>query len=433
MALVRAIGRWALTGLMINCTIGGSIFALPGELARLAGTASPLAFLAGGLIVAVLIACASEVASQFPEPGGAYVYVRRAFGRFAGLQAAWFYLLIVLGGVAAIANVFVSYLAVMVPVLAERWLHAVAVAAVIAVPTTINCLGVRSGAALSNLFAVAKLLPLALLIVLGLEHSLAHPIPIFRPEPTAPDPSAWFKVLLAVFFAYDGWEDVLVPSGEVKDPRRSLPFALTVGMFVTVTVYTLIQYVTVATIGTASASDHPLADVAGRVMGDAGRVLVSAGAMISTYGYIVAAIATAPRLPYALASAGEAPPVLANVHRRFHTPVYAIVTFALLSWVLAATGTFFWALELAAGSAAVISGSVCASLIRLRHTHPHATAWRVPFGTAVAIIGLVVCAILLAQLDVRHALLMLLTVSIATANWAWAMRQPPAGHPLSSV
>src|ERR1700678_2561137 len=181
MALVRAIGRWALTGLMINCTIGGSIFALPGEFARLVGAASPLAFVVGGLIVAALIACAAEVASQFPEPGGAYVYVRRAFGRFAGLQAAWFYLLIVLGGVAAIANVFVSYLATMAPALARGWPHALTSAAVIAVPTYINCLGVRGGAALSNLFAVAKLLPLALLIVLGLGHAAAHPAPILTP------------------------------------------------------------------------------------------------------------------------------------------------------------------------------------------------------------------------------------------------------------
>jgi basic amino acid/polyamine antiporter, APA family len=430
MALVRGIGRWALTGLMLNCTIGGSIFALPGELARLVGAASPLAFLAGGLIVAVLIACAAEVASQFPEPGGAYVYVRHAFGRCAGLQAAWFYLLIVLGGVAAIANVFVSYLATMAPAIATGWLHALTAAAVIAVPTIINCLGIRSGAALSNLFAIAKLLPLALLIVMGLGHWLAHPALTSRPESVAPHLGAWFTVLLAVFFAYDGWEDVLVPSGEVKDPQRTLPFALTVGMSATVIIYTLIQYVTVTTIGTETISDHPLADVAGALMGNAGRVLVSTGAMISTYGYIVAAIATAPRLPYALASAGEAPPILATVHPRFHTPVYAIMAFALLSWILAATGTFFWALELAAGSAAVISGGVCAALIRLRQTQSGAPAWRLPFGGGFALIGLAVCVVLLAQLDVRHLLLMLLTVSIALANWAWAIRQPSAARPV---
>jgi multisubunit Na+/H+ antiporter MnhG subunit len=94
------------------------------------------------------------------------------------------------------------------------------------------------------------------------------------------------------------------------------------------------------------------------------------------------------------------------------------------------TGRFFWSLELAAGSAAVISGCVCAALIRLRHTESAAPAWRVPFGTGFAIIGLALCAIPLSQLDARHALLMLLTVSIAAANWVWAIRQPLANQPI---
>jgi amino acid transporter len=86
-ALVRVVGRWALTGLMINCTIGGGIFGVLGELTRLLGAASPLAMIGGAIVLAVIIACAAEVASQFPEPGGTYLYVRRAFGRFAGLFA----------------------------------------------------------------------------------------------------------------------------------------------------------------------------------------------------------------------------------------------------------------------------------------------------------------------------------------------------------
>lgn len=160
MALVRAVGRWALTGLMINCTIGGGIFGVPGELTRLLGAASPLAMIGGAIVLAVIIACAAEVASQFPEPGDTYLYVRRPFGRFAGLQAAWFYLLTVAGGAAAIANVFASYLGGVVPALAGGWARAVTTAVVIGVPTAINCLGVRSGAALSSVSAVAKLLPL---------------------------------------------------------------------------------------------------------------------------------------------------------------------------------------------------------------------------------------------------------------------------------
>lgn len=88
--LVRSIGRWAMTALVINCIIGGGIFGLPGELTRLLGRASPFAMILAALGVAVLLSCFAEVASQFSEPGGAYLYVRTAFGRFAGMQVSWF-------------------------------------------------------------------------------------------------------------------------------------------------------------------------------------------------------------------------------------------------------------------------------------------------------------------------------------------------------
>ena len=415
MTLIRAIGRWALTGLVINYIIGGGIFGLPGELSRLLGRASPLAMIAGVITIGIIMACAAEVGSQFAEHGGAYVYVRRAFGRFAGLQVAWFWLLAVLGGVAGVANVFVSYLAGLVPALADGWARGLTTAVLIAIPMLINCLGVRSGAALSSIFAIAKLLPLALLVALGLGHAVVHPTLIHGADVTAPGWGAWFTALLAMFFAYGGWEDALVPSGEVKEPRRILPFALTAGLGVAGVVYTLLQYVTVATIGTA-ATDHPLADVASSLMGDAGRVFISVAAMISTYGYLAAAFVSAPRLPYALAVDGDCPPVLATLHARFHTPVYAIIGFAIVGCALALSGTFLWALALSAGSMAVTYGGVCAALIRLRRIRPGADALRIPLGRVLAIVGIALCAMLLTQLDVRHALLMLLTGSLAAAN-----------------
>ena len=86
MTFVRLIGRWAMTALVINCIIGGGIFGLPGELTRLLGRASPFAMILAALGMAVILACFAEVASQFSEPGGAYLYVRTAFGRFAGMD-----------------------------------------------------------------------------------------------------------------------------------------------------------------------------------------------------------------------------------------------------------------------------------------------------------------------------------------------------------
>ena len=107
MTFVRSMGRWTMTALVINCIIGGGIFGLPGELTRLLGQASPFAMIFAALGMALILACFSEVASQFSEPGGAYLYIRTAFGGFAGMQIGWFDLLNVIGTVAALANLFV--------------------------------------------------------------------------------------------------------------------------------------------------------------------------------------------------------------------------------------------------------------------------------------------------------------------------------------
>ena len=142
---------------------------------------------------------------------------------------------------------------------------------------------------------------------------------------------------------------------------------------------------------------------------------------------------SAPRLPYALAVEGDCPPILATLHPRSDTPVYAIVSFAIVGCALAISGTFLWALALSAGSMTVVYTGICAALIRLRRKRPAADALRIPFGTIVAIVGIALCAVLLTQLGVRHALLMLLTASLAAANGLWATHQTRRGRWRASV
>ena len=110
MALIRSIGRWTLTALVVNAIVGSSIFGLPSELTRLLGRASPIAMLVAAAIIAIIIACMAEVASQFSKTGGPYLYVRTSYGRFAGLQVGWFWILASMGGGAGCANLFVQYL-----------------------------------------------------------------------------------------------------------------------------------------------------------------------------------------------------------------------------------------------------------------------------------------------------------------------------------
>jgi len=186
MAFVRSIGRWTMTALVINCIIGSGIFALPGELHRLLGRASPFAVIFAAMAMAIIMTCVAEVASQFSEPGGAYLYTRTAFGRFVGMQTGWFFLLAVVGAVAVCANIFVDYLAPFLSWTLNAWERGLVMALLIAIPTAANYCGVRSGANLSSVMTLAKLSPLALLILFGIAHFAHQPQMIHASEISSP-------------------------------------------------------------------------------------------------------------------------------------------------------------------------------------------------------------------------------------------------------
>ena len=423
MPFVRAIGRWTMTALVINCIIGNAIFGLPSEVTRLVGRASPLAMIFGGLTMGIIMACLAEIASQFSEPGGVYLYVRTAFGRFTGMQAGWFHLLAASASGAANASLFVIYLAGLLPwVVGGGAQHALLLALLVLVPTTANYVGVRSGAALSNLLTIAKLLPLALIIALGIAH-FGHHIEILKPsEISNPGIASWLSALLLLVFAYGGPENALIPAGEVKNPRHTVPFGLLTGLLACAVVYTLVQFVTVATIGT-STTPRPLAETASVLVGQSGRLLVTIGVMISTYGWLSGALLEVPRLACSLAAQGDAPVFFGHLHSRFKTPSIAIVLFAGFIWLLATTGAYLWIAALGSGAIIVVYSAGCAALIRLRRQQPHASALRLPLGRAFAFTGIFICLILLTRLHAREALLMGITALIATANWWWAKRR----------
>ena len=281
-SFVRAIDRWSMAGLIVGNIIGAGIFGLTGELTRLLGRPSPLAMVLAALGIAVIMAAIAEVASQFSDAGGAYLYVRTSFGRFAGILVGWFWLLSLIGAPAACANLFVAYLGQFAPVVGHGLGRALVITFIIAVPAVANCIGVRSGANFCNFFTVSKLLPLALLIVLGIVRFGGQFEMVHVSEITSPGLSGWLNAFLLLLFAYCGCEDTLAPMGEVKDPRRTLPFALAIGLLVIVSIYSLLQFVTVSTIGSMS-TDSPLVQAATVLTGRSGAAFVAVAAMISTY------------------------------------------------------------------------------------------------------------------------------------------------------
>lgn len=419
--LIRAIGRWSMVALAVNSIIGSGIFGLPSVVAGFVGRQSPQAVLVAGVAMGVIVACYAEVASQFTETGGHYLYIRQAFGRFAGLQVGWMNLLSRLTACAAAVNLLVISLG-------EFWVHSSAplprlavVSLFVGTLAAANYRGVAAGSLVSNVSVIAKLVPLAVVCAVGLAYLAIHPQVV--PAGARAGADDWLKATLILFFSYGGYEAALAPLGEAKDPRRDAPFALFVALGVVTLFYTALQFVVVGVLPDAAHSVRPLADVAQVTMGRAGAVLISLGALVSVYGYLGANLLTNPRAMFALAERGDFPPWFAAIHARFRTPYFSIVVFAVVVWGFALFGNFAWNVTLSAVARLFYYGAVCAAVPALRRKQPGAARLRLPGGPLLPVLGVLICAALLTRVDFSKSLILLATIAVATSNWLVVRRR----------
>jgi len=414
--LVRAIGRWGFAALTINCIIGSGIFGLPSAIAEKAGRASILGVVIAGAAMAIIMACFAEVASRFPHTGGPYVYAQQAFGRFMGIQVAWLVWFVRLTACAANANLFVTYLAEFWPRSTQPAARLTVLTLLIGVLAAINLRGVRVGAHLSTAFTVAKLASLGVVCVAGAIYLIAThrviPPPIVLPHPTS-----WVQAMVLLIFAYGGFEAAVISTGEVRNPRRDVPFGLFAALLTCVAIYTWIQWVVVGILPNAAHSGRPLADVARIVMGPAGASLIALGAMFSVFGYLGANLLSTPRITFAMAECGDFPSVFGRVHSRFHTPYFSICVFALLAWLLALFGSFTWNVTLSASSRLFYYGLICAALPVLRRKQPDTPRLQIPAGAFVSLLGVLICAGLLTRIDYSKSAIILVAVGVAVVNW----------------
>ncbi len=378
--LVRAIGRHDLAAAVVNGVIGSGVFGLPGTIAGLAGTWSPLAYLLAGAGTLLVVLCFAEVASRFREAGGPYLYTRAAFGPLAGFEAGWLTFWIRVTAVAANLNVFVHYLAQLLPAAGTPAGRAGVIVLLTVLVALVNLRGVRQATWTVNVFTAAKLLPLLALAALGL---LAFRADVFRAQ--AVERPDWTQAVLLLVFAYGGFEAPLIPAGEARDPRRDSAFALLLAMAVVTTVYLALQLALLGLVPGLGGQTAPVAAGFGALLGPPGLALASVAAMVSVYGYATGNALQSPRLLYAMAQAGELPAVLGRVHPRFHTPHAAIATYALATGALALHGSFEWNATLSAVVRLATYAATCGALVVLRRKPASEPAgFTVPGGSAVA-------------------------------------------------
>lgn len=378
--------------LVINGVIGAGIFGLPSKVYALAGSYSLLAFIVCAVFIGLLVLCFAEVASRFSDTGGPYLYARSAFGPLAGFQIGWLMWLTRLTGFAALCNLLVGYIGYFLPEASVGGWRVAVITAIVVAYTTINILGIRPTALVSNVFTIGKLAPLVLFVTVGVffidpqQYSFATP-------PALDDFSG--AVLLLVF-AFTGFEVALIPAGEVRDPRRHMPLALITAIAVAAVLYVLIQWVCIGTLPGLAQSERPLAEAGALFLGPAGASLIAIGAIVSIAGTLNTGVIAAPRLLFAMAEQGQLPSALGSVHKRFHTPHFAILISAAVMLVLALQATFIAALTISTIIRLITYAATCLALIKLRRDEDVATAsFNVRGGAFIAIAATALSAWLL--------------------------------------
>ena len=336
--LVRAIGIPGLAANIVNSTVGAGIFALPAAVALLIGAASPLAYVICALAMCLFVTSFAMAGSRVSLTGGLYAYVEVAFGGYFGFLAGALYFLTAILAISGIVGLIATSVVGMIPALATSIGRAAVIFCILLFLVLINIRGVKIGARAVEAVTLIKLAPIIVFVVAG--------IFFIRPEmlawPGWPRGDALGRSILQLLFAFVGVEVALVPSGEVKNPARTVPRAIFLSLGITTVLYILIQLVALGVLGSelGKYGDTALAEAASRFLGNLGRTLMLAGLAVSAFGFATSDILSSPRILFAFGRDAFLPKIFAHVHPRFHTPDVAIATYAAAAFFLSFSSTF---------------------------------------------------------------------------------------------
>jgi APA family basic amino acid/polyamine antiporter len=358
--LVRGLGRWDATMLTVGSVIGTGIFITTADIARVLPHQGMILALwvFGGLLTLAGALSYGELGALYPRAGGMYHYLKEAYGTFVGFLYGWAcFLVIMSGGIAALAVAFGEYLGSFLPAFSTRnvlyslplgqWTWSVSggqVAAAIAVLvlTAGNYMGLREGAGVQNFLAVVRIGSIVAFVGLAFFADPPEALSLASPLPDIGLLSAIGIGMVAVLWTYDGWYGPTFSAGEMRRPARTLPFGLIWGTVIVIVLYALINIVYLKTLSLDEISATPrIAETAATALfGVNGGRLMSLAVLVSTFGCLSATVLYSSRIYLPMARDGVFFRGLAAVHPRYHTPGRSLWAQSLLAVVLALSGTY---------------------------------------------------------------------------------------------
>ncbi len=352
-----------------------------------------LAWVIAGIVTLLGAFTYAGLASMTTQSGGVYEYLRLIYGKFFAFLFGW--MMFTIGGsgaIAALAFVFAQSVNTLIPLpeplyafkdlsignfifpFASSGIKLLAILTIILL-NWINYRGVKNGGILNNIVTAAKILGIALLIVAGLVYS--HPSVTDHTPQNINMPSgialfsALFGALLSALWAYDGWANITYITGEIKNPQKNVPLAITGGVLIAMTLYILVNYaymqvLPMPALAAIGENEVAAAKVAGVIMGDAGTIIISLLIMICTFGAVNACIMVYPRLYYRMAQEGSFFKKASFVHPRFRTPYISLLYSCTWSSILVLSGTFDLLTNLVIFTGFLFFGAIAWGLIRMK-------------------------------------------------------------------
>jgi APA family basic amino acid/polyamine antiporter len=345
--LARRLGLFDATMIVMGGIIGSGIFINPYVVARQVTT--PFLILAvwalGGLIALAAAFIWAELATLRPEVGGQYAYLREAYHPLAAFLYGWGLLLVIqTGGMAAVAVTFARYFLELTNLPMADWMVAVLALGSL---TVINCLGVRTGSTVQSVLMVLKIFAILTLILCGLflvvpQARVAAPHGVLDRPVSFDLLTAIGAAMVPVLFAYGGWQTASFLAGEIREPQKTLPRALIIGVTGVVILYLAVNFICVRALGVSglASTTTPASDVMRLALGAVGARAIAAGIAISTLGFLSQGMLTAPRVYFAMAEDGLFFRIVGRLHPKTKVPIMAIIIQGLLAIVIALSGRY---------------------------------------------------------------------------------------------
>lgn len=412
--LKRVFGVFGLSTNIINIIVGAGIFVLPAIVAAGLGPSSIFAYLFCGLLISLVMLCFAEAGSKVTTSGGAYIYIKTAFGTYFGFLSSVLFILASMAADAAVANAIVDIAGSIFPLFKLQVVRTLSLLLLFSIFALINIKGASNGIRMVQVFTIIKLIPLLLSVFFSWGAVSVDNLAIV----SLPSFNKIGEISLILFFAFQGAESSLSISGEVKNPEKNIPRGIFLAILVVLVLYILLQTASIGVLGDTLATfqSNPLGAVANQVFGPVGFTLMTIGAAISMVGYLSSAILSMPRILFQASKDNVLPiPALKKIHKIFQTPYISIITYAGAGFLLAAIGAFEQLAIISSATVLLIYLGVSLAVMKLKkEINSEKKTFKIPGGKLVPILSSMTIIYLLSNLAKNEFIVIISAIAILT-------------------